>query len=83
MKRAHLFGGPEREVYRGTTLCFRVALATAARLTVKDDKDGVPRFKNYAPFPADRVAPKMAANGPPRSTLADPLPKPPSAGRLP
>jgi len=30
------------EVYRGTTLCFRVRLAVAARLTVEDGKDGVP-----------------------------------------
>jgi hypothetical protein len=55
---------PDRilEVYRGATLCFRVPLAVAARLTVKDDKDGVPRFKNYVPFPADRVAPPIAPN---------------------
>jgi hypothetical protein len=39
-----------------------VPLAVAARLTVKDDKDGVPRFKNYVPFPADRVAPPIAPN---------------------
>jgi len=38
---------PDRliEVYRGTTLCFRVSLATAARLTVKDGSDGIPRFR--------------------------------------
>src|SRR5262249_17455196 len=38
---------PDRliEVYRGTTLCFRLSLATSARLTVKDDSDGIPRFR--------------------------------------
>jgi hypothetical protein len=38
---------PDRliEVYRGTTLRFRVSLATAARLTVKDGSDGIPRFR--------------------------------------
>lgn len=62
------------EAYRGTTLCFRVPLATAAKLTVKDDKDGVPRFKKFTPFSADRVAPPIAPNDPPA------LPVPAAAG---
>ena len=73
---------PDRilKVYRGATLCFCVPLAVAARLTVKDDKDGVPRFKNYVPFPADRVAPPIAPNDLAATPLAEPLQKTPSAG---
>lgn len=48
------------EVYRGTTLCFRVRLGVAARLTVRDGKDGRPRFEKYVPFPAARVTPSIA-----------------------
>jgi|SRR6516165_7980297 len=56
---------PDRilEVYRGATLCFRVPLAVAARLRVKDDKDGVPRFKNYVPFSAARVPAPVRQTG--------------------
>jgi len=35
------------EVYRGDTLCFRVVLGTAAKLTVEDDRNGRPRFRKY------------------------------------
>ena len=37
------------EVYRGPTLCFRVPLGRAARLTVEDSSDGPPRFRPYRP----------------------------------
>jgi hypothetical protein len=74
LRVAGLDPGRMLEVYRGDddVLCFAVPLATAARLTVKDDKDGVPRFKSYVPFPADRVRPQTAANGPPAPPLAPP-----------
>jgi hypothetical protein len=55
---------PDRilEVYRGTTLCFCTTLATAARLTVEDSKDGVPRFRWYRP-PSWEVTPPIAPTG--------------------
>jgi hypothetical protein len=42
---------PDRilEVYRSTTLCFCVPLATAATLTVEDSPNGVPRFRWHRP----------------------------------
>jgi hypothetical protein len=67
---------PNREliVCRGPTLCFATKLATTARLRVKDDKDGIPRFKEYVPFSAARVPPPIAPNDPPA------LPVPAAAG---
>ena len=50
------------EVYRGATLCFRVPLAVAARLTVEDSKNGAPRFRRYRP-PSWEVGPPIAPNG--------------------
>jgi hypothetical protein len=35
------------EVYRKVTLCFRVRLGSAARLTVEDGPNGTPRFRSY------------------------------------
>src|SRR6516162_9524967 len=54
---------PDRilEVYRGATLCFRVPLAVAARLTVEDSSNGVPRFRRYRP-PSWEVGPPIAPN---------------------
>ena len=54
---------PDRilEVYRGMTLCFRVPLAVAARLTVEDGSNGVPRFRRYRP-PSWEVGPPIAPN---------------------
>jgi hypothetical protein len=46
------------EVYRGTTLCLRVPLAVAARLTVEDDRNGTPRFRQYRP-PSWEVGPPV------------------------
>ena len=50
------------EVYRGATLCFRVPLAVAARLTVEDSMNGAPRFRRYRP-PSWEVGPPIAPNG--------------------
>jgi len=70
---------PDRilEVYRGATLCFRVPLGVAARLTVQDSSHGPPRFRRYRP-PSGAVGPPIAPNDLP---LAEPLPKPPGAER--
>jgi len=48
---------PDRalEVYRGATLALHIrTLAEGARLTVKDDNRGVPRFVSYRPGPDER-----------------------------
>jgi len=82
--------GPQHmlEVYRDGTLCFQVPLAKAAKLTVKDDKDGVPRFKKYIPFSADRVAPPIAPTELPATPAApeqvnDSAPPPADDGDMP
>lgn len=64
---------PDRliEVYRGTTLCFRVSLATAARLTVKDGQDGPPRFRRYKPSESLGVTSPVAPSEP-RATAPSP-----------
>jgi hypothetical protein len=55
---------PDRvlEVYRSGTLCFRVRLSVAARLTVEDGSNGAPRFRQYHP-PSWEVGPPIAPNG--------------------
>jgi hypothetical protein len=50
------------EVFRGTTLCFRVPLAVAARLTVEGGPDGVLRFRQYHP-PSWEVGPPVTPTG--------------------
>lgn len=67
--RAGYDPGRTLEIYRGATLCFRVRLAVAARLTVKDGKDGRPRFEKYVPFPVTRVASSVASNDAEATTL--------------
>ena len=47
--RAGLHPEAVLEVYRGAILCFRTRLAVAARLTVADGSDGVPRLRPYDP----------------------------------
>jgi hypothetical protein len=40
------------EAYRGSTLCLRVrSIGEGAALTVKDGRDGKPRFATFHPFP--------------------------------
>jgi hypothetical protein len=40
------------EAYRGSTLCLRVrSIGEGAALTVKDGRDGKPRFARFHPFP--------------------------------
>jgi hypothetical protein len=66
------------EVYRGSPLCFRVPLVTAARLTVKDGPDGRPSFRQYEQsWPVD---PPIASNDPAgtsaRLDITKPFPEP-------
>jgi hypothetical protein len=51
------------EVYRGPVLCFRVRLATAARLEVRDGNSGRPVFVPWRERIA-RTAPPIVQNGP-------------------
>ena len=73
---------PDRilEVYRGATLCFRVPLAVAARLTVEDSSDRPPRFRQYR-SPSWEVGPPIVPNDLAATPLAEPLQKTPSAER--
>ena len=72
---------PDRilEVYRGTTLCFSVPLATAARLEVRDSNRGRPIFVPWRSH-GMRPAPPIAPDDLPATPLAEPLQKTPSAG---
>jgi hypothetical protein len=71
---------PDRilEVYRGATLCFRVPLATASRLEVRDSNHGRPVFVPWRSR-STRTAPPIAPNDLASTPLAEPLQKTPSA----
>jgi hypothetical protein len=86
--RAGMSGDRLLEVYRGTTLCFRVRLATAARLEVRDSATGTPVFvpwrqrsmrtacevaKSPPTLPGEPPAENNAPVAPPR-TFAEALP---------
>jgi hypothetical protein len=69
------------EVYRGATLCFRVPLATASRLEVRDSNQGRPVFVPWRSRNT-RTAPPIAPNDLAATPLAEPLQKTPSAERF-
>jgi hypothetical protein len=57
---------PDRllEVYRGPTLCFRVPLAKAARLTVTERDRGGIHFERWKPLPSSAGSAPTARTGP-------------------
>jgi hypothetical protein len=67
------------EVYRGAILCFRVPLATAARLEVRDNHHGRPVFTPWHPR-STRPASTAAPNDLPATCLVTPPQKTPSEG---
>ena len=71
---------PDRilKVYRGATLCFRVPLATASRLEVRDSNQGRPVFVPWRSRNT-RTAPPIAPNDLAATPLAEPLQKTPGA----
>jgi hypothetical protein len=61
------------EVYRGATLALTVrSIGEGARLAVRDDRHGCPRFVAYRPGPAERGG-EVCGNAPPIAPNGTPL----------